>query len=104
MNTVPKLKTEDEIARYYWPHDSGSIPAWLRAAISDAVDMGIAFAVRRARESSLHSASFDDLRADGGLPEARAFAAQPLPPMDERLAALRDYNPDIDEKIDKGKP
>jgi hypothetical protein len=46
---IPERKSEDEIARYYWPPDLGDIPAWFRSAISDAVDSGIALAVRRSR-------------------------------------------------------
>lgn len=47
---VPTVRTEDEIARYYWPKESqpSEQPAeWFRAAIRDAFDSGIAFAVRR---------------------------------------------------------
>lgn len=42
--------SEDEIARYYWPKEMGEPAAWLRAAISDAFDCGISFAVRRDAE------------------------------------------------------
>ena len=41
------LRAEDEIARYYWPNHMGEPAPWFRAAISDAYDTGIAFAVRR---------------------------------------------------------
>lgn len=45
-----KLRTEDEIVRYYWPKDMGEPAPWFRAAVSDAYDTGIAFAVRRSAE------------------------------------------------------
>lgn len=52
MPRTPESPSEDEIARYYWPKDRGEPAPWFRAAISDAHDTGIAFAVRRSSGSS----------------------------------------------------
>lgn len=62
------MRTEDEIARYYWPKDSqpSEEPAeWFRAAISDAFDSGIAFAVRRSADGNQPPR---DVRGDPGAP------------------------------------